>query len=118
MPGPEKSTISLRAPGLGPIIGHTTDTTCRVWIRASDPGDTSAGLNPGHRTIGVIGIVTDPDDASKRAIGDAWYFRLAREYDRTGTFRLGFDVPLGRWEDDARRERRIMGRAQRPAEGK
>ena len=25
---------SLRAPGLGPIVGHTTDRSCRLWIQA------------------------------------------------------------------------------------
>jgi alkaline phosphatase D len=86
---------SLRAPGLGPIVGHTTDTTCRIWIRAGDPADTSVLLDENRRTIGVIGMVTDP-----RRIGRAWYFRLPREFDRTGTFRLGEDVQLGWYADD------------------
>jgi len=81
---------SLRAPGLGPIVGHTTDTTCRIWIRAGDPADSSVLLDENRRTIGVIGMVTDP-----RAIGRAWYFRLPREFDRTGTFQLGAKLGLG-----------------------
>jgi alkaline phosphatase D len=48
---------SLRPPGLGPIVGHTTDTTCRVWIRAGDPADYKADLDEFRRTVGVIGIV-------------------------------------------------------------
>ncbi len=38
---------SIRAAGLRPIIGHTTDKTCRVWIRAGDLGDEgSKGMRP------------------------------------------------------------------------
>lgn len=97
---------SLRPPGLGPIVGDTTDTTCRVWIRAGDPGDDGAILNAARRTIGVVGVVED--DGS---IGDAWYFRLGREYDRTGAFKLGDDVDLGLWKGDIRREKIDEGKA-------
>ena len=92
---------ALRAPGLGPIIGHTTATSGRLWIRAKDPEDEGANLATDRRTVGVIGIVgTDPNDAGKKTITDAWYFRLQREFDRTGTFVLGEDVALGRHERD------------------
>jgi len=87
---------SLRAPGLGPIVGHTTHNTCRIWIRASDPADHKADLDEDRRTVGVIGIMS----ANKKKILDAWYFRLQREYDRTGTFVLGNDVQLGFYPDD------------------
>lgn len=80
---------NLREPGLGPIVGHTTDTTARIWIRAADPADDRAQLDENRRTIGVIGILDDGK------IGVAWYFRLNREFDRTGTFVLGSDVQLG-----------------------
>ena len=86
--------MGLRPPGLGPLIGHTTDRTCRIWIRAGDPGDHRADLDEDRRTVGVIGIVRD------NGIGEAWYFRLNREFDRTGTFRLGFDVQLGFFPQD------------------
>jgi alkaline phosphatase D len=86
---------SLRAPGLGPIVGATTDTTCRIWIRAGDPADDKANLDEDRRTVGVIGLV-----ARKNQIGRAWYFRLHREYDRTGTFLLGRDVQLGFYPND------------------
>jgi alkaline phosphatase D len=85
---------SLRPPGLGPIVGDTTATTCRIWIRADDPGDTNASLDEDRRTVGVIGIVQG------KKIGRAWYFRLQREYDRTGTFVVGKDVQLGFYDDD------------------
>jgi alkaline phosphatase D len=85
---------SLRKPGLGPIVGDTTDTTCRIWIRADDPGDTNASLDEDRRTVGVIGIVKG------KKIDRAWYFRLQREYDRTGTFVVGKDVQLGFYEED------------------
>ena len=86
---------SLRVPGLGPIVGATTDTTCRIWIRAGDPADHKSNLDEFRRTVGVIGLVP-----RKSQIGRAWYFRLQREYDRTGTFVLGKDVQLGFYPDD------------------
>ena len=46
--------VSLREPGLGPIVGHTTDTTARIWIRAADPADDRAQLDENRRTVGVI----------------------------------------------------------------
>ena len=110
--------ITLRAPKLGPIVGETTDTTCRIWIRAQDPDDADDRLNSSRRTVGVLGIVEDTDDPQKPRIGDAWYFRLPREFDRTGTFKLGFDVQLGRYRDDARRERLAAGRARRAEAGR
>ena len=87
---------ALRAPGLGPIIGHTTDTTCRLWIQADDPEDNPGALNANRRTIGVIGLLNA--DGTKVARG--WYFRLHREFDRTGTFVMGEDVALGRHARD------------------
>jgi len=92
---------ALRAPGLGPIIGHTTSTSCRLWIRAEDPEDEGVNLASERRTVGVIGIVhVDPKDERKKTVRDAWYFRLQREFDRTGTFVLGKDVALGQHEYD------------------
>ncbi len=85
---------SLRPPGLGPIVGHTTDTSCRIWIRAGDPADSGARLDEDRRTVGVIGIVV------RNRITYAAYFRLQREFDRTGTFLLGEDVSLGQYQTD------------------
>jgi alkaline phosphatase D len=95
---------SLRPPGLGPIVGHTTESTCRVWIRAADPADNKADLDADRRTVGVIGIVS----ANKKKITDAWYFRLQREYDRTGTFVLGNDVQLGFYVDDYKAQKKEL----------
>src|SRR4051812_46057182 len=100
---------TLRKPGLGPIVGATADTTCRIWIRAGDPADSGATLDANRRTIGLIGIVESK--GGKGEIGDAWYFRLAREFDRTGAFMLGEDVDLGRWKSDIAREKRDEGAA-------
>jgi alkaline phosphatase D len=92
---------SLRTPGLGPIVGHTTDTTCRVWIRAGDPADKKAELDPDRRTVGVIGIVRK---GKTPKIDGAWYFRLQREFDRTGTFLIGGDRQLGWYASDFKDE--------------
>ncbi|MEM7394190.1 MAG: alkaline phosphatase D family protein, partial [Verrucomicrobiota bacterium] len=80
---------TLREPSLGPIIGHTTDRSCRIWIRGSDAGDSKSDLSESARTIGVL-TVSHIDgkkvDMDKRHV---FYFRLHREFDRTGTFVLG-----------------------------
>ena len=76
----------LRAPGLGPIVGHTTDRTCRIWIRAGDPGDSNSTLDSERRTVGVVGLFKSETQIDPKRI---YYFRLHREYDRTGNFVLG-----------------------------
>jgi len=63
----------LRAPSLGPIIGHTTATSTRVWMRGHD--ETSS------RTIGIAALF---DRSDKYVAKTAQYIRLHREYDRTG----------------------------------
>jgi alkaline phosphatase D len=88
---------TLRKPELGPIIGHTTDKSCRLWIAASDALDEES-IAQDRRTIGVIGVVGKD---GKVKPSDIFYFRLRREYDRTGTFNLGVDVSL--WKDEAER---------------
>jgi alkaline phosphatase D len=82
---------SVRPPGLGPIVGHTTAHSCRLWIRADDPADKGANLNEDRRTIGVITVLTDAGKADPTDPSRTYYFRLRREYDRTGTFNLGVD---------------------------
>jgi alkaline phosphatase D len=81
---------TLREAGLGPIVGHTSSTSCRLWIRAKDPADKGSSLSEDRRTIGVITVLDRgrpvPNDPRRSA-----YFRLHREYDRTGTFNLGVD---------------------------
>jgi len=83
---------SVRAPGLGPIVGHTTATSCRLWIRGADPGDAKSNLDENSRTIGVISVLK-PD--GKPDPKQTYYFRLHRQYDRTGTFNLGADGSFG-----------------------
>ncbi|MDE0538719.1 MAG: alkaline phosphatase D family protein [Rhodospirillales bacterium] len=99
---------ALRTPGLGPIVGHVTDTTACLWVRARDHEDAGAALHSGRRTIGVIAVVEAPDTFQDAVPTDAdievrcrelaanpdgdipvFYFRLHREFDRTGTFCFG-----------------------------
>lgn len=93
-----RTMSNLREPGLGPIIGHTTSTSCRIWIRAATPGDEGANLAATNRTLGVISITHKND--KKIQSPKVYYFRLKREYDRTGTFTFGVDVGLGDKESD------------------
>ena len=90
---------TLRAPALGPIVGHTTHNSCRLWIAASDAID-KKGLDEEVRTIGLLGVV---GKNGKVKPNDIFYFRLRREYDRTGTFNLGVDKSL--WKDAAEEQR-------------
>jgi len=114
---------ALREPDLGPIVGHVSDTSCRVWIRGADADDKGAKLHSDRRTIGIAAVFeVAKADAAKlnsedgrrdlreriaaryqpelkkkfagKAHGDLpklYYFRLHREYDRTGTFWFGVD---------------------------
>ena len=63
----------LRSPSVGPIVGHTTTTSTRIWMRGSDevPG----------RTVGVAALY---DAKGTYVAKSACYLRLRREYDRTG----------------------------------
>ncbi|MEE8247450.1 MAG: alkaline phosphatase family protein, partial [Alphaproteobacteria bacterium] len=54
---------SLRAPGLGPIVGHTTTNACRLWIRAGDPEDKGVSLSSERRTVGVLMVLKKNDTA-------------------------------------------------------
>ena len=83
---------ALREPSLGPIVGHTTDTTCRIWIRGADPDDQGVYLHSNRNTVGVIALTK----ADEKVISDpvVYYFRLHRKNDRTGTFTLGEDSCL------------------------
>jgi alkaline phosphatase D len=97
---------ALRPPGLGPVIGHTTDTSCRLWIQAGDPEAKVGNLSSNRRTVGVLGVLTKDAAAPKGwRVDKGYYFRLQREFDRTGTFVLGKDVALGqhKMDEDAAR---------------
>jgi alkaline phosphatase D len=90
---------NLRFPGLGPIVGHTTASTCRIWIRADDPLDKGADLAAPRRTLGVIAV--DEEDGTPVNAPAVYYFRLHREFDRTGTFNLGEEIGIARnWAPD------------------
>jgi len=86
---------SLREPHLGPIVGHTTHRSCRLWIRAFDSADRKADLADDRRTIGVLTVMAENDQDLPLDRRPVFYFRLRREYDRTGTFNLGVDQSLG-----------------------
>jgi alkaline phosphatase D len=87
---------TLRPPGLGPIVGHTTDRTCRLWIQAAELDDQrKAVADEDRRTVGVLVVVARGEHVLPTAQRPVFYFRLHREFDRTGTFVLGRDPGLG-----------------------
>ncbi len=86
---------SLRAPGLGPIVGHTTDRTCRLWMQAPVADDHKRAADEDRRTIGVLVVVARAGVTLAPADRPAFYFRLRREFERTGTFVLGEECSLG-----------------------
>ncbi len=77
----------LRSPGLGPIVGHTTDKTARIWVRADQESDIS--FEDQVRTVSVLGIFRE--DGKRLAPVPCFYFRLQREFARTGRIFLGHD---------------------------
>lgn len=89
---------TLRKPALGPIVGHTTHMSCRLWMSASSSAYKSDEIDS-QRSIGVIGVVKN----GKVSQSDIFYFRLRREYDRTGTINLGVDVSL--WSTETQKEK-------------
>jgi alkaline phosphatase D len=82
---------SLRPAQLGPIVGHSSDTTARLWIRGG-PIDKGAAVDQHRRTMGVIAITKENGRSPRSRL--VHYFRLRREYDRTGTFTLGEEVGI------------------------
>ena len=85
---------SLREAGLGPIVGHTTDKSGRVWIRARETSSEMGGVAAEQRTIGVAAVVEKNGKPIDRDKIQAFYFRLHRERDRSGTFTAGGHVCL------------------------
>lgn len=76
----------LREAKLGPLVGHTSHESSRIWIRAED-SETGAGSE--ERTLGVIAIVPAKDLENAPEKSQAYYFRMHRENDRTGVFTFG-----------------------------
>ncbi|MBX3025923.1 alkaline phosphatase family protein [bacterium] len=83
---------ALRPPELGPIVGHTTPRSCRLWIQSVAPESGPGAPGGEGRSVGIIGVLSK----SGRKVDKAYYFRLQREFDRSGAFMLGKDVALGR----------------------
>ena len=93
---------SLRVPSFGPIVGHTTGSSSRIWIRGAQHGDRGADLDEDKRTIGVIAIISKNGQSIPHDKQRAYYFRLHREYDRTGTFNLGADNNFRKTKTESR----------------
>lgn len=77
----------LRAPGLGPIVGHTTANSARIWIRGAEDSASSDRALEMERTVGVAAIFAQKSGKPgvRRSRPETiQYFRLRREYDRTG----------------------------------
>lgn len=89
----------LRLPGLGPIVGHTTDRTSRIWVRADPETDDGDHPESSRRTVAVVGVLSK----NGRALNPVktFYFRLHREFDRSGSIELGADTPGFALEPDS-----------------
>ena len=81
----------LRPPGMGPRVGDTTTSSCKVWIRAGSDADDGVSPDSEHRTVGVIAVLRS--NGRKIRYRNPQYFRLRREYDRTGIIDLGRNTP-------------------------
>ena len=81
----------IRPPGMGPRVGHTTSTSCKIWVRAGSEADDGVSPDSEHRTVGVIALMRRNGRKSRHNVPQ--YFRLRREYDRTGVIDLGRDTP-------------------------
>jgi alkaline phosphatase D len=91
---------SLREAGLGPIVGHTTARSGRVWIRAREAQDEMGGLAAQQRTIGVGAVVGKNDQPIDPDEIQAFYFRRHREHDRSGIFDAGAHTCITKVERD------------------
>ena len=76
---------SLKPPSLGPIVGHTTATSCKLWIRAKD----SEAFQ-----VGVVKVLETNGKLSPKNKPTIHYFRLDKESNRIGVFNLGDEVDL------------------------
>jgi alkaline phosphatase D len=95
----------LRAAGLGPIVGHTTATSARIWVRADPAFDDTESLDSETRTIGVIAIISE--GGSRLSSKPCYYFRLRREFDRSGSINIGSDPNTRVLKPDTRYEVRV-----------
>ncbi len=83
----------LRPPGLGPIVGHTTEKTAQIWVRADD--QIKDPYEARTRTLAVLGVFRE--NGKKLDPAPCFYFRLQREFARTGRIVLGHEKV--RWRD-------------------
>ena len=77
----------LRPPGLGPIVGHTTEKTAHIWVRADD--QIKDPYEARTRTLAVLGVFRE--NGKKLDPTPCFYFRLQREFARTGRIVLGHE---------------------------
>ena len=65
--------LTLHSPSIGPIVGHTTSHSPRIWMRAA--------VEAPARTVGLAALY---DAVGNYVENSACYLRLHRQYDRTG----------------------------------
>ena len=78
---------SLQEPSLGPIIGHTTYQSARIWIRGAGSPDDRERLSEDQCCVAVVRVQRKENTNESRT----YYFKLDREFDWTGTFNIGID---------------------------
>ncbi len=82
----------LTTPGLGPLIGHVDDRSARIWVRADLDVAGEVASDQNTRTLGVLGILQEGDKRHEAGSAPCFYFRLQREFSRTGTITIGHDL--------------------------
>lgn len=87
----------LTAPGVGPIVGHVTHNSARIWTRADQVIDQDVNSQTTRRTLGVLGIFQIGENKVPVGNVPCFYFRMRREFSRTGTITVGHKVNV--WKD-------------------
>ena len=95
--------LMILPPEMGPIVGHTTANTAKVWIKAKTPTDAY-----GSSSVAVGLAVIVAKDGQELLEPKGMYFPISREHDLSGVVELGrapsvdgFSSEVGQLEPNA-----------------
>lgn len=72
----------------------------RIWIRADSRNDSTNALDSEIRTLGVVAVLSEEGRSPRTK--RCYYFRLRREFDRSGTITIGVDEGTTKLKPDTR----------------